>query len=284
MMKLLILDLLVEPRTFGFPGIIEFIRPFARIGPIECILITPQVQDIYPDISQPQLSQIEDYSQWSLDIEFFQKKEMLIANNRVAFSRQLMPNRKQMSAWLEGIEIDAFLCTGCPRNLSEPEDWMEETESLFKEVVNIEIPTLGICFGHQMLAHAHGGNIVRAKEPTFGVFPVFLTNEGESDLLFSDIDEPKGVFTHQDHVVSIPANFIILATASHNQFAAFRMQKDGRKIPIWSTQFHLEATDELFDRNVLLGWMDLKKRDLFVGGHSGAKMLANFANYVVNSK
>lgn len=280
MVRIMLLDLLVEPRTFGLPGILEFLRPFAKLGDVECLLISPQVQKSFPDSPSMKTADRGDFGFWHEEVEFFAQKILPLAGNSVNFRRIITPDSSHFSEWFDNCQIDAFLATGSPRNLSSPEPWMATAQDLFVGLYERECPTLGICFGHQLLSLALGGSLERADHFSNGVWDVKLTEMGREDELFRGVENPVGVFTHQDHIVKISRQLVHLATAKETQFAAVRACRDGQLLPLWGTQFHCEATAELFDRNLRLGWMNSEVRRIFRGNHSGAIILQNFADFV----
>jgi len=81
----------------------------------------------------------------------------------------------RMGEWLEELGVDAVVCSGSRRNVSMWEDWMGPTASLMRASALAGRPTLGICFGHQLLCHALGAEIERADSLSSGIW------ESESD-------------------------------------------------------------------------------------------------------
>ena len=86
------------------------------------------------------------------------------------------------------VEADAVIITGSRRNVSMWEPWMDDVVDLIRSV---EVPLYGICFGHQIIAHAFGGRIVRA--PTDSHFVAEVQEENGRSVFAS--------FAHQEHVV-----------------------------------------------------------------------------------
>ena len=104
---------------------------------------------------------------------------------------------------------------------------MAPAASLVRASANAGKPTLGICFGHQLLCHALGANIERAESLSNGIWDLNLTDDGENDeLLTSHVSDDSivaGLFTHQDHVMSVPESCSLLCSTKHNRVTAVRV-------------------------------------------------------------
>lgn len=59
-------------------------------------------------------------------------------------------------------ECDAWLITGSKWSVYDPEDWIQRGHQLVRELHDARRPTVGICFGHQMIARALGGRVDKA--------------------------------------------------------------------------------------------------------------------------
>lgn len=101
------------------------------------------------------------------------------------------------------------------------------------------IPVLGICFGHQLIADMHGGNVSNdPAQKKVGTFEVTRTEEGEKDPLFSSL--PRNFlaqYGHKDSLTSLPTGATLLAIGPACKFSALRY---GPKA--YTVQFHPELT------------------------------------------
>lgn len=59
---------------------------------------------------------------------------------------------------------DAFICTGSRYSSYDQIDWILRLKHLIRQFYDADIPFVGICFGHQLLAEALGGQTARAPE------------------------------------------------------------------------------------------------------------------------
>jgi len=121
--------------------------------------------------------------------------------------------------------------------VTDREGWSEHTACWLRDAVNAGLPVLGICYGHQLLAHALGGSVQDHPEGLeVGTTDVWLTHEGEDDPLFAAFPShwPAQV-AHRQTVTELPTGAVHLA---HNRFEphhAFRVGKCA-----WGVQFHPE--------------------------------------------
>lgn len=108
-------------------------------------------------------------------------------------------------------------------------------------LVNLEIPTLGICYGHQMLAFAFGAGIKSGKRIE-GYETVKIIESGD---LFKGIPNEIVVNqSHQEFIVpeTLPqTGFFLLAESDSCKIEAIRHSK----LPLYGTQFHFERSGEI---------------------------------------
>jgi len=289
-LRVVLLDLLVERAEFGHGGNMEVLSPLAsRVSSAEVWLLTPQFQS--QSVSEracnphnPILLEKEDLPTWDDDFAFVSESNATELDGDVVLRRVALPNTSDevMSQWLVANSVDVVICSGSRRNVSMWESWMDSAAALLRGAVALELPTLGICFGHQLICHALGGEVSRSSERTDSVEELELTVMGLNDPIFSGLSSPVCLFTHQDHVVEIPERVIVLGSASHNSLATVRiLGKDGDILPIWGLQFHPEAARKRIQRSVKLGHISAEEALSFEREHDGAQVLANFADEVM---
>ena len=101
-----------------------------------------------------------------------------------------------------------------------------------------DIPTLGVCFGHQLIAQMHGGVVNNDVEQSkFGAYEVALTEAGKKDPLFETLPERFfAQYAHKDSVTNLPEGAVLLATGAACRFSALRYGKN-----TYTVQFHPEV-------------------------------------------
>jgi GMP synthase-like glutamine amidotransferase len=292
-LRVLLIDLLVERAEFGHGGNQEVIKPLAALSDVEVLLVTPQMQSFDAGEKVQQNSEIKlmesDAPHWDYEYEFWSEKEVKMGERNINFKRILMPmheNEEEMRNWIVKMKLDAVVCSGSRRNVSIWEEWMSPTETMFRAAAKSGVPTLGICFGHQLLCHSLGSKIERAESFSSGIWNLELTKEGENDVLLTTHVENNesiaGLFSHQDHVMSVPKNCTLLSKTAHNMVTAVRLNDElGKPMPTWGIQFHPEAAKKRIERAYGWGHISEEEYKSFRGEHDGAGILSSFAKIVL---
>lgn len=137
-------------------------------------------------------------------------------------------------------DADAVVLTGSTAGVYEADDhpWMRDQMHLVETLVDREIPTLAVCFGHQIANAALGGD-VEARGTTARLVEVDLA----PDPLFEGV-APLVPAVHGDVVTRPAVEMDVVATTDHYEAFATRH----RDAPLWTTQFHPEFTAAHRDR------------------------------------
>jgi len=146
-----------------------------------------------------------------------------------------------------------LIVTGSPLSVMENAPWMLELGEELLAAGERGTPVLGVCFGHQLLARAAGGQVVlnpRGRE--IGTVRVQLSNAGRRDPLFawSDANEIEVQATHMDAVDPLPAGATVLASNENSAAQAYRLSET-----VAGVQFHPELWPEAM-RDLILSRRD----------------------------
>ncbi len=113
------------------------------------------------------------------------------------------------------------------------------------------IPVLGICYGHQLMAHLLGGKVEPGRTREFGLARIAV-EEDSADGLFAGVeDSPTCWMSHGDHVTTPPTGFRRLAVSSDGIMAA--MGDPARRL--YGVQFHPEVTHTPFGPKLLRNFL-----------------------------
>ncbi len=127
--------------------------------------------------------------------------------------------------------------TGSHDMVSEKKDWSERTARWLPGVIAAGKPLLGICYGHQLIAHAMGGRAgPNPNGNEFGTADVHLTDAAFRDPLFAGL--PSGLKAHVSHsesALELPPDAVLLAANDADPRHAFSLHGH-----VWGVQFHPE--------------------------------------------
>ena len=140
-------------------------------------------------------------------------------------------------------EQDAWLVSGSRSGAYEDLPWIKPLEALLVEAYSAQVPIVGICFGHQILAQALGGRVEKFDGGwSFG--PV--------EYHFEDGPSQTIVAVHQDQVTALPPGARVIAKTDFCEYAGLAYDT-GKALsfqphPEFSTAFITELVDLYTDR------------------------------------
>lgn len=134
---------------------------------------------------------------------------------------------------------EGVLITGSPAGVYDATPWMEPLRRFVRAAFAVETPMVGVCFGHQIIADAMGGD-VRKSEKGWGVgrhtyqllqHRPWMAGAGASVSL---------AVSHQDQVITPPEEAVTLARSAHTEHAMLAYAQ----APVMSLQGHPEFEDD----------------------------------------
>lgn len=134
-------------------------------------------------------------------------------------------------------DIAGVVVTGSHSMVSDREPWSEAAAAWLRDAVAAEVPVLGICYGHQLLAHALGGEVgYHPQGIELGTVPVTLSAAAQSDPLFAGLPTQfDAQAAHRQSVRRLPEGATLLAGNNFEPHHAFRFSSRA-----WGVQFHPE--------------------------------------------
>jgi GMP synthase (glutamine-hydrolysing) len=109
-----------------------------------------------------------------------------------------------------------------------------------------KVPVLGVCYGAQLIAHQHGGNVLPSHAREYG--RARLTTVDHHNELLKEISLDTQVWmSHADTIAKIPDDFEVIASTPSVPIAAFKLKRK----PVYGIQFHPEVTHTLEGKNLL---------------------------------
>ena len=116
-----------------------------------------------------------------------------------------------------------------------------------------KIPILGVCLGHQSLAAAFGGEVIRAERLMHGKTSM-IHHDGRT--IFRDLPNPFEATRYHSLIVkreTMPACFEISAETAEGEIMGLRH----KTLPVWGVQFHPESIATEHGHDLLANFLDL---------------------------
>ena len=163
-------------------------------------------------------------------------------------------------------DVVAAIVTGSPAYVTDLAPWNEIAADYLRLLHERQKPILGVCYGHQLLAWAFGGVVgFHPNGREIGTIDVELTQEAASDVLFAKMPTQfSAQASHQQSVLSLPDEAVLLAKNSFDAHHAFRLGSS-----TWGVQFHPE-----FSAHVISTYIRERRYDIAREGLNVEELLA----------
>jgi len=129
------------------------------------------------------------------------------------------------------------IVTGSAAMVPDRHPWSERTAAWLRDAAHAGLPLFGICYGHQLIAHALGGEVgPNEVGREMGTVRIHLHPQAREDPLFAGLEDPFAAqATHLQSVLRPPEGAVVLAHNDHDACHAFRWGDVA-----WGVQFHPE--------------------------------------------
>ena len=123
------------------------------------------------------------------------------------------------------------------------------------EFLELKIPILGICAGHQFMARHYGGDARESPQPEFGAMSIDLVNGGGA--IFENTADTQTVWeSHNDEVHVLPDGFFITASSESCNIQGMENDAGDR----FGLQFHPEVNDSEFGKEMFANFVEVCKK------------------------
>jgi len=141
--------------------------------------------------------------------------------------------------------VSGVIALGGPMNVADSDKfpWLAQELDLIRDAHTRQLPLVGICLGHQLIAKALGGEVVQAPKPEWGFTRMQQTPSGNVDIILAGI--PWGSYQFQMHfqeVTTAPEGATVLAGSAACKIQAFRVG-----LRTYGFQYHFEHTRAMLD-------------------------------------
>ena len=145
---------------------------------------------------------------------------------------------------LKEVDVRGVVLSGGPASV-----WEASHDHIARWALNLSVPVLGICYGHQLLAKVLGGRVGRAPKGEFG--PTLVEVIDEDVILRGHGRKFRAWMSHNDAVLEPPPGSKVLARSEGSPVAAFKLN-DIYGVQWHHEVYHTEHGKELFDN-----WLSL---------------------------
>ena len=127
--------------------------------------------------------------------------------------------------------------------------YLEDSPKISKEIFEIGVPILGICYGDQLMAHLLGGKVQKGDNQT-REYGKTVIEYGQSPI-FEGISSNQVWMSHTDYILEVPEGFDVVATTKNCPVAA--MHNVDKKL--YGVQFHPEVEHSIEGDKILTNFL-----------------------------
>ncbi len=138
---------------------------------------------------------------------------------------------KEIKAFNERLTLKGMILSGGPSSVYN----MEGTPNFDPKILELGLPVLGLCYGHQLIAHTFEGKVRIGTKREYGI--TYVTIDKPVGVLKDSSRKEKVWMSHGDTVHSLPEAFEVLAHTENCPIAAFQHKQK----PIYGLQWHPEV-------------------------------------------
>lgn len=186
------------------------------------------------------------YNLWQLLAQVNGVEPVVLLNNRYEEWEKIKGNSADIRELYDNIVISPG-----PGNPSNIDDFGVSLDAL----KTCDIPILGVCLGHQGIAYAFGGEIIRSPEPMHGrISKIQHSNTG----IFSGIPQDFEVVRYHSLIAQQPLPNILRKTAWTSDIGIC-MGLEHMTKPIYGVQFHPESISTSYGKKIMENFRDISK-------------------------
>ena len=174
--------------------------------------------------------------------------------------------------------VKGIVLSGGPLNVYE-----HKKIKFNKKIIELGIPILGICFGHQIISKIMGGKVKQSKQREFGLVKIKKLKYSILTKNFFDKNGYNNVWmSHSDQVTKLPKNFKVIASSGSSKLCMIENKINN----FYGIQFHPEVTHTNKGKIILKNFIFIicKMKKNWLPMHQKKKLIKEVKNQVGKSK
>ncbi|MBS0213763.1 MAG: glutamine amidotransferase [Proteobacteria bacterium] len=190
----------------------------------------------------PELRRLGPFSHWIRIAAGLERDEAVVCR---VLDGETLPNREGYAG---------VLITGSGAMVTDKLDWSERSAAWLRDAAHAGLPLFGICYGHQLIAHALGGQVDwNPAGREIGTVCIERLAGAAGDPLFDGLPDNFGAHaTHMQSVTRLPDGAVRLAKSAGDGCHAYRWGEHA-----WGVQFHPE-----FSTAMMRGYIAVRREKL----------------------
>ena len=166
---------------------------------------------------------------------------------------------------LKSLKPRGIILTGGPQSV-----YADDSIKCKRELFELGIPTLGICYGAQAMTYALGGSVEKAEVSEYGKTELLISDDSQvvidvakesvdwlvsgKSKLFEDVENNSTVWmSHTDRITKVPEGFVVTASTANCPIAAL---EDSSK-NLYAVQFHPEVVHTVEGKKIFSNFVDI---------------------------
>ena len=214
-----------------------------------------------------------------LIIDFGSQFTQLIARRirELGVFSEIINHKKANNLKKFNYNIKGIILSGGPLNVYDNDKF-----KFNRKILLLNVPVLGICFGHQIISKELGGKVKKSKFREFGLAQIKKINNSKLIKNFFKKNTNNVWMSHTDQVSKLPLGFKVIASSKNSKFAIV----ENPKKRFYGVQFHPEVTHtnkgKILLKNFLFAICKIKKN--WSSKHQKLKLIKDIKDEVGNSK
>ena len=157
---------------------------------------------------------------------------------------ELVNNNIKASQIKDNPSIIGIILSGGPNSV-----YGEKAPKIDNEILKLNVPILGICYGMQLINFLCGGNVISSTNKEFGQIKISVDN---SSILTKGLNKQELVWmSHGDKIQSLPSDFKSIAYSKNTEYAIV----ENKKKNIYGLQFHPEVVHTINGNKILKNFL-----------------------------